>query len=88
MPASWEPTAKTFLDTVMQDLPFFIRSQAKSATVEEAENQAAAEQAKAVTKHHVVMAMIEITPAHMKGQLKAMLTKRGVEMAKYASYFT
>lgn len=87
MPATWEPEAKTFLDTVMQDLPFFIRSQAKAATTEEAEKQAAADEAKSVSKHHVVMAMIAITPSHMKGQLKAMLAKRGVEMSKYAGYF-
>lgn len=85
MGASWDQDARAFLDTVMQDLPFFIRSQAKAATVEEAEKQAAGE--KGVTKHHVVMAMIAITPSHMKGQLKAMLTKRGVEMANYAGYF-
>lgn len=85
MGASWDQDARTFLDTVMQDLPFFIRSQAKAATVEEAEKQAGGDSS--VTKHHVVMAMIAITPSHMKGQLKAMLTKRGVEMAKYAAHF-
>ena len=71
----------------MGDLPFFIRSQARSATTEEAQRQAAAEQAASVTRHHVVMAMIEITPSHMKMQLKAMLKKRGVDMDTYGSHF-
>ena len=71
----------------MGDLPFFIRSQARAATTEEAQAQAQAEDATAVTRHHVVMAMIAITPSHMKMQLKAMLQKRGVDMGKYGSYF-
>lgn len=84
---TWEPEAKAFLDVVMGDLPFFIRSQARTATTEEAFRLAAADGLKTAGKHHVVTAMINITPSHMKGQLKAMLAKRGVDLAKYAEHF-
>lgn len=84
---TWEPEAKTFLDVMMGDLPFFIRSQARTTTTEEAFRLARAEGARTATRHHVVLAMVNITPSHMKGQLKAMLTKRGVEMAQYAEHF-
>ena len=84
---TWEPEAKAFLDVLMGDLPFLIRSQARTTTTEEAFRLASAENLPAASKRHVVMAMVNITQHHMKGQLKAMLTKRGLDMARYAEHF-
>ena len=80
--STWDPDAKTFLDAVCTDLPFFIRGQAKSATVEKAEELVGA--GGKVTRERVVEAMIAITPAPMKPQLKALLEKRGVDLARWS----
>lgn len=84
---TWESDAKAFLESICSDLPFFIRSQARSATADEAVRQARAAGVPAVTRDHVILGMITITPGHMKAQLKALLEKRGVDMATYGRHF-
>lgn len=84
---TWEADARTFLDAIMTDLPFFVRSHARAATSEEAVLQVGAEGGGSVTRHHVVMAMIAVTPGHMMLQLRAMLEKRGVDMGRYGGHF-
>ena len=78
-----DPDAKTLLDAILQDLPFFVRGQARTATVEEAVKQARAAGSPSVTREGVVRAMVAITPTHMKAQLKALLAKKGVDTTSY-----
>lgn len=84
---TWDAEAKAFLDAICSDLPYFIRSQARSATSEEAARQAQSGGGVSVSKHHVVVAMIRITPSHMKMQLRAMLERRGVDTSAYGEQF-
>lgn len=83
----WDTDAKAFLDSMLAEMPFFIRAQAKTATVEKAQEVAGDRDAERVAKDDVVAAMVLITPEAMREPLKAMLTKRGVDLARFEKHF-
>lgn len=84
----WDSDATSFLEAMLSEMPFFIRSQAKTATREKADELAAARGAATVSKDDVIGAMIQITPSAMLEPLKALLRKRGVDLARFEQHGT
>ena len=84
----WDTEATSFLESMLSEMPFFIRSQAKTATREKADEVAAGRGGQTVTKDDVITAMIQITPSAMKEPLKALLKKRGVDLARFEQHWT
>lgn len=82
----WDVDAKALLEAICAELPFFIRAQARTATQQKAEELARQGAQKSVTRDGVVEATISITPPPMKGQLKALLAKCGVDLARWADH--
>jgi hypothetical protein len=84
----WDGDATSFLESILAEMPFFIRSQAKTATREKADELASARDAQSVSKDDVIIAMIQITPSAMRDPLKQLLKKKGVEMARFEQHWT
>lgn len=84
----WDSEATSFLESMLAEMPFFIRAQAKTATREKADELAAARGGQTVAKDDVITAMILITPSAMRDPLKALLKKKGVDMALFEQHFS
>lgn len=84
----WDGEATSLLEGMLSDMPFFIRSQARTATREKAGELATARGAQTVARDDVVLAMILITPPAMRDPLKQLFRKRGVDLARFEQHWT
>lgn len=83
----WDTEAKSFLDGILAEMPFFVRTQARSATAERAEELATDRGADRISKDDMITAIVLITPDAMREPLKAMLVKRGIDLARFEEHF-
>lgn len=84
----WDGDATSFLENMLSEMPFFIRSQARTATREKADELAGARGGQTVSKEDVIIAMIQITPSAMRDPLKQLLRKKGVDLAPFEQHWT
>lgn len=84
----WEKEAEDTLEKIVAQVPFLFRSKARSSTVEQANRYAVEIGAISVTKDHVIIAVILITPASYRDGLRKQFEKHAIPVEKYEEFFS
>lgn len=80
----WEDDARIFLDSMCSEMPIFIRATAKAGCVVQAEKAAREGARDVIVTDDVVVALILITPSPMRDGLKELLTRRQIDLTRFA----
>jgi hypothetical protein len=83
----WDPAATAILEAIASDIPFIIRSTARSAAIAQAERHARDGNKDTITRDDAIIAMILITPANMRDAFRELLKKRNVDPEPFEKYF-
>lgn len=84
----WEKEAEETLEKIVAQVPFLFRSKARSATVERAGQYSQEQGATSVTKDHVLIAVILITPPDFRDGLRRQFEKNAIPVEQYEEFFS
>ena len=84
----WEKDAEDTLEKIVAQVPFLFRSKARSSTIERANEYALEIGAASVTRNHVIIAVILITPPAYRDGLRKQFEKHAIDVSMFEEFFS